>query len=175
MLFRSNDSSSLSEFELNLLEYKIALKMDKRSAFKYYWSFLKRGNLVLFAIMPYNDYNPRSIKIALLLISFSLFFTINGFFFTDESMHKIYANNGKYNLVNQIPQMIYSMLVSMSVNSLLKLISLTGKDIILIKQQPTVEFALVKSKFVEKCLMINYFIKSKQKYTDGIFYLLKMF
>ena len=87
-----------------------------------YWSFLKRGNVLLFAFIPYDDYNLRSIKISLLLISFSLFFTINGFFFTDDSMHKIYTSNGKYHLVNQIPQMIYSIIVSTSVNSLLKLI-----------------------------------------------------
>ena len=154
----NNDFSSLTEYELDLLEYKNALKCDKRRAFKFYWSFLKRGNVLLFAILPYDDYNLRSIKISLLLISFSLYFTINGFFFTDDSMHKIYTNNGKYNLVNQIPQMIYSILVSTGVNSLLKLISLSGKDILLIKQQPTIEFALLKSKFVEKCLIIKIII-----------------
>jgi hypothetical protein len=164
----NNDYSSSTEFELDLLEYKNALKFDKRRAFKFYWSFLKRGNLLLFAIMPYDDYNLRSIKISLLLISFSLYFTINGFFFTDDSMHKIYTNNGKYNLVNQIPQMIYSIIVSTGVNSLLKLISLSGKDILLIKQQPTIEFALLKSKFVEKCLMIKIIIF----YTVCIFCLL---
>ena len=152
------DFSSLSEFELDLLEYKNALKIDKRKIFKFYWSFLKRGNLILFAFIPYDDYNLRSIKISLLLISFCLYFTINGFFFTDDSMHKIYANNGKYNLVNQIPQMVYSIVVSTGVNSLLKLISLTGKDILLIKQQPTIEFALLKSKSVENCLMIKIII-----------------
>ena len=154
----NNDFSSMTEFELDLLDYKIALKIDKRRTFNFYWSFLKRGNLILFAVMPYNDYNLRTVKISLLLISFSLYFTINGFFFTDYSMHKIYANNGKYNLANQIPQMIYSILISTSVNSLLKLISLPGKDIILIKQQPTIEFALVKSKSVEKCLTIKIII-----------------
>ena len=64
------DFSSLSEFELDLLEYKNALKIDKRKIFKFYWSFLKRGNLILFAFIPYDDYNLRSIKISLLLISF---------------------------------------------------------------------------------------------------------
>ena len=166
----SNDFSSLSEFELDLLEYKNALKFDKRKIFNFYWSFLKRGNVLLFAFIPYDDYNLRSIKISLLLISFSLFFTINGFFFTDDSMHKIYTSNGKYHLVNQIPQMIYSIIVSTSVNSLLKLISLTGKDILHIKQQPTIKFALLKSKSVEKCLMIKIIIFYLVSFFCLIFY-----
>jgi len=147
--------SFLTEFELNLLEYNIALKIDKRRIFQFYWSFLKRGNIIFYAIMPYDDYDLRTIKITLLLISFSLNLTINGFFFNDDSMHKLYVNNGNYNFINQIPQIIFSMLISTSVNSILKLIALTGKDILLIKQQPTIEFVLLKSKSVEKCVTIR--------------------
>jgi hypothetical protein len=147
--------SFLTEFELNLLEYNNALKIDKRRIFQFYWSFLKRGNTIFYAIIPYDDYDLRTIKIALLLISFSLNLTINGFFFNDDSMHKIYESNGNYNFINQIPQIIFSMLISTSVNSILKLIALTGKDILLIKQQPTIEFVLLKSKSIEKCAMIR--------------------
>jgi len=150
--------SFLTEFELNLLEYNIALKIDKRRIFQFYWSFLKRGNVILYAIMPYDDYNLRTIKITLLLMSFSLNLTINGFFFNDDSMHKLYESNGNYNFINQIPQIIFSMLVSTSVNSILKLIALTGKDILLIKQQPNIEFALLKSKSAEKCVMVRVII-----------------
>jgi len=150
-----NIFSFMTEFELNLLEYKNALKMDKRRFFQFYWSFLKRGNVILYAIMPYDDYNLRSIKIILLLISFSLNLTINGFFFNDDSMHKLYVDNGNFNFINQIPQIIFSTLISTSVNSILKLIALTGKDILLIKQQSTMEYALMKSKSVEKCIMIR--------------------
>ena len=150
-----NIFSFLTEFELNLLEYNNALKIDKRRIFQFYWSFLKRGNIIFYAIMPYDDYDLRTIKITLLLISFSLNLTINGFFFNDDSMHKLYVNNGNYNFINQIPQIIFSMLISTSVNSILKLIALTGKDILLIKQQPTIEFVLLKSKSVEKCVTIR--------------------
>ena len=59
--------SFLTEFELNLLEYNIALKIDKRRIFQFYWSFLKRGNIIFYAIMPYDDYDLRTTKITLLL------------------------------------------------------------------------------------------------------------
>ena len=34
--------------EINSLEYAIALKIDKRTYFQYYWSLLKKKNLILF-------------------------------------------------------------------------------------------------------------------------------
>ena len=72
---------SLNDQELNSLKYSDALIKDKRTYFQYYISLLKKKHLILFAIIPINDYNLQYIKIALLLLSFSLYFTINGFFF----------------------------------------------------------------------------------------------
>ena len=43
----------------------------------------------IFSFLPSNDFNLMAIKISLLLLSFSLYFTINGFFFSDETMNKI--------------------------------------------------------------------------------------
>ena len=76
----SKDLKNLNDEELNTLEYEIALKYDKRSYFKYYWSLLKKKQLVLFTFLPANDYNVFSIKLSLFLIAFSLYFSINGFF-----------------------------------------------------------------------------------------------
>ena len=57
-------------------------------------------------------------------------------------MHKIYIDLGKYNFLNQILQMIYSTIVSSTINLILKLISLSGKNILLIKRQPNVKCAI---------------------------------
>jgi len=72
---------NLNDQELNNLEYQYAIKYDKRTYFQYYWSLLKKKQLILFTFFPNNDYNLVYIKIALFIISFSLYFTINGFFF----------------------------------------------------------------------------------------------
>ena len=72
---------NLNDQELNNLEYKLAISLDKRSYFQFYWSLLKKKQLILFTFLPNNDYNLVSIKICLFLLSFSLYFTINGFFF----------------------------------------------------------------------------------------------
>ena len=74
------NNSNLNDEELNSLEYEQALIYDKRNYFEYYWSLLKKKQLILFTFLPSNDYNLLSLKLSLFLISFSLYFTVNGFF-----------------------------------------------------------------------------------------------
>ena len=62
-----------------MLEYKLALIHDKRGYCQYYISLLNQKQLLLFTFIS-NDYNLRVVKIALFLISISLFFTVNTFF-----------------------------------------------------------------------------------------------
>ena len=44
---------------------------------------------------------------------------LNIMFFFDSSMHKIYLDYGKYNFIHQIPQIIYSSLVSLLMDILI--------------------------------------------------------
>ena len=121
--------------EINNLNYEIALILDKRTYFQYYFSLLKKKQLILFAFYPNQDYNLLVVKISLLILSFSLYFTINGFFFTDETMNKINNDHGKFDILYQIPQLLYSTLISSSINFILKLLSLSEKQILIIKQE----------------------------------------
>ena len=116
------------------MEYEKALIFDKRKYFQYYCSLLKKKQLILFTFLPANDYNLIYVKIALFIISFSLYFTINGFFFTDETMHDIYKDNGVFNILYQIPQILYSSIISSIINLLLKQLSLSEKNILEIKK-----------------------------------------
>ena len=52
---------------------------------------------------------------------------MNVFFFSDDSMHKIYLNYGKYDFVQQIPQIIYSTAISQLLEVFLCFLSLTDK------------------------------------------------
>ena len=120
----------LNDHQLNNLEYEIAIKYDKRTYFQYYWSLLKKKQLILFTFIPNNDYNLVSVKIALFIVSFSLYFTITGFFFSDETMYKVYEDNGIYNIIFQLPQILFSSLVSTVINMILKQLSLSEKSIL---------------------------------------------
>ena len=149
---------NLNDQELNNLEYKVAIKIDRRSYLQYYWSLLKKKQLILFTLLPANDYNLFSLKLALFLLSFSLYFTINGFFFTDSTMHKVYVDNGEYDLLYQIPQIFYSSVISSVINMILKLLSLSEKNIISMKQEKNLQLLIIKSRNIKSCISIKFII-----------------
>ena len=154
----NDDYEKLNDYELNTLPYKSAIELDKRTYFQYYWSLLKRKQLILFTILPANDYNLISLKIALFLTSFSLYFTINAFFFSDETMHKIYINNGTFNLLYQLPQIFLSFFISSIVNMILKLLSLSEKNILNLKQEKDLKRVNEIYKDTKDCIMIKFII-----------------
>jgi hypothetical protein len=156
--FKYIDYKNLNDQELNTLEYEIALIYDKRSYFQYYCSLLKKKQLILFTFLPTNDYNLLTLKISLFLLSFSLYFTINGFFFSDETMHKINEDKGAFNFIFQIPQILYSSVVSAVINMILKMLSLSEKNILALKQEKNINIATQKSKNIEKCITIKFII-----------------
>ena len=153
--FDNDKAKNLNDEEMNSLEYEFAVLIDKRNYFQYYISLLKKKHLILFAFYPANDYNLIAIKISLLLLSFSLYFTINGFFFSDETMNKINENKGSYNFLFQIPQILYSTVVSGIINMLLKLLSLSEKQILKIKLEKDFLIAQKKSKQINMFLKIR--------------------
>ena len=120
--------------------------------------FIKKKQLILFTFLPANDYNLFTLKISLFLISFSLYFTINGFFFDDKTMHKIYEGKGAYDILFLIPQIIYSSIISGFINAILKMLALSERDILLVKRVKYVNIAIKKSKKIEKCLMKKFLI-----------------
>ena len=148
----------LNDQELNTLEYNVAIELDRRTYFQYYFSLLKKKHLILFTFIPINDYNLMTIKISLFLITFSLFLSINGFFFTDDEMKKNYENNGIYNIISQIPKILYSTIISSIINIILKALSLSEKNILELKEITDYEKKLKKSKEIKFSLKIKFYI-----------------
>ena len=152
----NDQAKNLNDEEMNSLSYVKALELDKRSYFQYYISLIKKKQLILFTFIPTNDYNIIHIKIALFIVSFALYLSINAFFFNDDTMHKLYKNNGIYNIISQIPQIIYSSLISSIINLILKKLSLSEKNILEIKKVENMELAVQKSKDIQKCIKIKF-------------------
>ena len=125
----------LSEEELNTLEYKYALEIDDRNYKQYYWSLLKKKHLFILTFIANNDYNIFLLKLGLFLISFCLYLTVNAIFFSDDSIHKIYKDEGKYNFIYQIPKILYSTIISSITNFIIKELSLSQNDIIKFKKK----------------------------------------
>ena len=148
----------LNDQEMNSLDYQKAIELDKRTYWQYYLSLIKKKQLILFTFFLKNDYNLLTIKISLFLVSFSLYLTINGFFFNDKTMHKIYEDSGTYNFLYQLPQIFYSSVTSSIINIILKTLSLSEKDILKIKQETNKESSTKRAKEVEKCIKIKFFL-----------------
>ena len=122
-----------SEQELNNLPYNLALINDERSYCEYYFSLLKTQHVLIFSFFYNKDYNSKIIKIDLFFISFVIYFTINAIFFNDDTIHKIYIDKGKFGFIYQLPQIIYSSLISIVLNMVLKILALVEKDILQLK------------------------------------------
>ena len=153
-----NRYKKLNDQELNTLEYNLAIKLDKRNYFQYYCSLLKKKHLIIFYFIPIDDYNILSLKISLFLMIFSLYFTVNGFFFNDDTMHDIYKSNGTFNIINQISIILYSSLISTLIQQILKLLCLSENSILKIKKENQLMIAMKKSRNIEKCLKIKFII-----------------
>ena len=138
----------LDNFELNDLEYEEALKFDKRNFFQIYWSILKREHLIIFTFFIRNDYNLVHIKFSRFVFLVCTDMALNVFFFSDETMHQMHLDYGKYNFLLQIPQIVYSTLVSQLIEVFLCYLSLTDKHFYQIKSLavPTKEkvFEIIK-------------------------------
>ena len=145
----------LNEQELNVLDYALALKTDKRTYWQYYWSLVKSKHIILFTFLTRNDYNIKTIKISLFIFSFSLYFTLNGFFFTDSTMHKVYKDKGAYKIIVQIPIMAFSTLISILINFLLRKISLTQQKMLDLKRLNNMEDLQNRARSIINCIKIK--------------------
>ena len=122
---KSKEIMKRKDIELSDLKYNLALKYDKRSYCSYYISLLRIKHSFIFTFFNNDDYNSKIIKIDLFLFGFSLYYTVNAFFFSDDTMHKIYEDKGAFNFIYQLPQIIYSSLISGVINFLLKYLALS--------------------------------------------------
>ena len=125
----------MNDYELNTLPYDEAIQYDKRMYIQYYFSLLKKRHILLFSFYPSNDYNSRIIKIYLFFYSFIMYCTVNALFFRDSTMHKIYEDGGSFNIIYQIPQILYSSIISSVLNVILKSLSLSERNILNIKHE----------------------------------------
>ena len=151
----SNKSKDeLNDFEMNSLSYEEAQKNDDRNYCSYYLSLLKTKQLIIFTFCVNSDYNSRLIKISSFFLTFAVFYAVKALFFNDSVMHVIYKNAGTYDFVYQIPQIIYSTIISTVLSGLLSNLSLTQINVINIKnfssERDTNEYINEFNKFIYK-------------------------
>ena len=130
----TKEKEQLDIYELNNLEYNPAKKLDKRNIFEIYWSLLKREHLIIFTFITKDDHNIMFIKYARFIFLLCSDMAMNVFFFSDETMHKMFLDYGKYNFIQQIPQIIYSTIITQLIEIFLCYLSMTDKHYYQIKE-----------------------------------------
>ena len=73
-------------------------------------------------------------------------------------MHKIYENKGQFDFIYQLPQIIYSTLISILLKQIISKLCLTEKDIVKIKKEETSESSLIMKKKIIKCIKLKFIL-----------------
>ena len=139
---------------MNELGYKKALKIDHRTFFQYYFSLMKTKHII-FQLFDNKDYNSLSIKILLLFFNFASNFAVNALFFSDETMHQISEDGGDYNIIYQLPQIVYSSMISMIIDYASSSLALSQDDILDIKKHKKVKTLDKKVQRIKKMIRIK--------------------
>ena len=147
---------NLNDFEMNNLSYTNALKYDKRTYFQFYLSLIRTKHIFFFAFYPNNDYNSMIIKICLFFFSFALYYTVNCLFFDDDTVHDVNQNSGKFDFIYNLPQILYSTIISAFINAIIKFFSLTEKNILKLKNDKNVKSYNITVPKLIKCLKIKF-------------------
>ena len=145
------------DYELNELEYDEALELDKRTLMQIYWASLKREHLIIFTFFNCNDYNLLPIKLSRFVFLVVSDMALNVFFFSDDSMHKLFLNYGKYDFFQQIPQITYSTIISQLIEIFLCFLSLTDKYFYRLKSVLIDKKKNVDISKITRCIYIKLF------------------
>ena len=133
-----------NETELNLLDYDEAIKVDKRNYLQYYLSLLKTKHILFLTFMQINDYNSLLIKIYIFVFIYFINFVFSAMFYSEETMHKIYVEKGKFDFGHQLPIMIYTLIISYILRIILNILGLYEQNIIEIKKLEKNEEKIIK-------------------------------
>ena len=127
------EKQELDNYELYRLKFQDAIVMDKRSYLSVYLSTMRREQLIYFTFISWNDYNLFYVKMARFLVILCTEMTLNALFFADETVHKLYTQHGKYNFGQNLPHIIYSLLITHILEILLCYLTMTDIHIYEIK------------------------------------------
>ena len=148
-------TTEFKDEELNTLPYNLAILYDKRKYCGFYASLLKIQHNFINSFMNNNDYNSKIIKIDLFIIGFAIEYTVNGLFYTDDTMHEIYESKGQFDYKTQIPIIVYSTFISMILNAPLNFLALSNDAILNFKRSN------IKNNIKEKAQRLRYILSIK--------------
>ena len=94
----------------------------------------------------------------LFFFDFATNFFVNALFFTDETMGKINNDEGAFNFIYNLPQIIYSSIISAVINIIIKLVAITEESFIDYRNIVKIEKILKLSSKLKKSFKIKFII-----------------
>ena len=125
----------LTDSEIQDMDYKEAIIMDKRSIFRMYWSFLVDSQVILGTFYTENHLNLFVIKLSFLIFTFQLSFFLNSLFYTDDYISDAYHNDGILDFFSGLPKAIYSFIATLITTNLLKMLSNSQSELMKITRE----------------------------------------
>ena len=107
------------------------------------------------------------VKLCIFLLSFDIYYVVNYAFFNENVIHKIYEDGGSFDIIYFIPQIAISFGIANTITIIIKLIFLTERNIIQVRNQPTYTAAIEISSKVKKNIVIKHILF----YISGIIFL----
>ena len=158
--------------DLNDMEYDDAIKYDERSFCEFFIERLKEKQIIMDTFYHKEKIRPMSIKILLLLLNFDLYFVINGLFFNEEYIIKIYNSENEHffsYFSRSFNNFVYATLVGIIITIIISCIFIDeGKikrillrekeDIMQLKYEITMNVKSIKKRytiFIILCLFIT--------------------
>ena len=150
---KNNEIFGYNDYEINNLDYSEAIIYDNRTYFQYYISLIRAKHILIFTFFYNKDYNSKMIKIYIFFFNFLINYTINAMFYSNKIMHKIYIDKGAFNFIYQLPDIIYSSIINIALNAIIKKLGLYGNDIYEIK---SLEINGIKKKIKKELKKIKF-------------------
>ena len=91
-------------------------------------------------------------------IGFAIEYTVNGLFYNDDTMHKIYESKGEIDIESKLSIIIYSSLISMLLNAPLNFLALSNDEILDFKQSNIKNKIMRKARNLKKILTIKFIL-----------------
>ena len=152
----SSDIIKTNIIDYEEMEYRTALKKDKRSFLDIYWTYLKLKHII-FCLICDNDYVFKLIRFAVFILGYAIDCFFNALFFTDEHISKIYRIKNNLSFWDELPISILSYVVSAIFVYILEYLS-SSKIKIKPKEGKT------KTQFFKECNTLIKLIKCKLRF-----------
>ena len=139
--------------EMNILSYRDALILDKRSFCEYYFSLIRIHQIVIFTIHSKKDYNSRVIKICYFFFIYSLILVINILFIDDATLYSIrLIESNNENIKINFVKIIITTIISYLIKEILSSFIFSEKIFLKLRNKSISNKKLILGNFGMRCV-----------------------